>query len=360
MDKPLNILAFTNETASHRWRLTPIADRINENTPRDEMFVTDFSNWNGELLGANLVILEMLVGSELVDKAHEAGAKVIYEADDAVIDTYGRERKNLQHLDEKTRENAIDTIKKCDAITVTNKLLAENYRRFTDKPIYILPNYVDRTWYRDTYIKPLRNTDEIRMGWFGSRGHFEDLRMLVPLIKEMLEYFPQLKFIYCGYGGVSDDNLATKLKFGEDVFSEIPRERREFFLPVHEDLWPHKHHTIDLDIGLAPLINDEFNRQKTPIKWMEYAMCDTPTIASRTLYGEHPEFENQSVIEHGKTGFLCDNLAEWKDAMTKLIVNGNLRRSMASSAKNEVRENWDIDTKWGRWLDVYREVVFDK
>jgi glycosyltransferase involved in cell wall biosynthesis len=359
MENSLKALAFTNMTASHKWRLSPIADRINKCTPMDEMFVTDYTTWNDEFLGANLIILEMLVGAELVDKAHAAGAKVIYEADDAVIDTYGKERKNLQHLDEKMRGNAIDTIKRCDAVTVTNSELAENFARFTDKPIYILPNYVDFNWYKQDYEKPERNTDEVRLGWFGSRGHFEDLRMLVPLIHRLLDKYPQLRFVYCGYGGISDDKHSTKMKFGEDVFAEIPRDRREFYLPVHEDLWAYKHQTLDIDIGLAPLVNDSFNRQKTPIKWMEYAMCETPTVASRVLYGQHPIIPNKSTIEHGVTGFLCDTIDDWEMYISKLIEDKNLRTSIAKSAKDEVLINWNLDRNWRKWLDIYHEVVFD-
>ncbi len=141
----LKILAFTNDTASTLWRFDGIAERLNE-SGRGEMFVAPYHTWNDNIVGANLVILEQLTNPHIVDYCHKENAKVIFESDDAMIDTYGRERKNLQHLGPAFRGKSIDTIRKCDALTVTNQKLAENYRRFTKAPIYVLPNYMDYEW----------------------------------------------------------------------------------------------------------------------------------------------------------------------------------------------------------------------
>lgn len=354
--KNLHILAFTNGTGSHRWRLTSIAERLNTQT-NHEMVVTDFGKWNGSTVGADIVIIEMMTSSKMVDACHEQKAKVIYEADDAAIDTYGKERKNLQHMGADWRQNSIDTIAKCDAMTVTNWYLKENYARFTDKPIHILPNYLDLDWYGREKLLIRRNTDEVRIGWFGSRGHYEDLRMIIPALKNVLEKYPQAKFVYCGFGGMSSDRLMTEVGWGEDVFKELPRNRREFVIPVGEDLWPMKHQTLDFDIGIAPLIDDPFNHCKTPIKWMEYAATGVPAVMSPTVYAEHPFARGKSTVKHGVDGFIANTQQEWETYLGNLIESKELRKKIGDKAKKNVFENWNIDKHWTKWLSVYEGVI---
>lgn len=353
----LKIIAFTNGTASHRWRLTSIAERVNKNSPH-QMLVVPYQAWKEDTMGADIIILEMLTAPKMVEFCQKQGAKVIFEVDDAFIDTYTRdERKNLQHMGDGWRENAIKTVGMCDALTVTNYYLAENMAKHTDKPIHILPNYIDLNWYGSEDLNIVRNTNEVRIGWFGSKGHYEDLRMIVHALKRVLDKYPEAKFVYSGFGGMSSDRLVTEVGWGEDVFKELPRNRREFVIAVHEDLWPMKHRVLDFDIGIAPLIDDPFNHCKTPIKWMEYSLLDTATVVSPTVYGEHPIKKDYSIVEHGKTGFIADTEDEWVEYLSKLIESKKLRTSMAKKAKQKVLKKWNIDNHWQKWVEVYQSVV---
>jgi len=206
-------------------------------------------------------------------------------------------------------------------------------------------------------LKIVRNTDEVRIGWFGSKGHYEDLRMIVPAIKRVLDQFPNAKFVYSGFGGMSSDRLVTEVGWGEDVFKEIDRSRREFVIAVPEDLWPMKHRVLDFDIGIAPLIDDPFNHCKTAIKWMEYAMLDTPCVLSPTVYGEHPIKKDFSIVEHGKTGFIANTEDEWVEYLSRLVRGINLRTKIGQAAKRKVVEKWNIDNHWQKWVEVYQSVV---
>lgn len=356
-EKEINILAFTNDTASPKWRFDGIARHFNLET-QHAMYVTSHKNWNGKTMGADIVILELLTAPEMVKTCQAKGAKVVFEADDAFIDTYTEEeRKNLQHMNPKWREQAIETIKLCDALTVTNHYLKENFARYTDKPIYILPNYVDLDWYGKPGRLPIeRATDEIRIGWFGSKGHYEDLRMVVNAIKRVIDKYPQAKFIYMGYGGFSSDRKSTEVGWGEDVFHEIPRSRREFFRPVDADLWPEKLRLLDLDLGLAPLVDDPFNHCKSPIKWMEYAMAGVPAVVSPTVYAEHPEEKNGSVVTHGSTAFVANTEDEWFEYISRLVEDARVRKAMADEALAEVERRWYLSKNLTRFEKVYRNI----
>jgi len=353
----LKILIFDNGTASHVWRFDGMAARMNRDTPH-EVFVAGANQWKGDTLGANLVIFEMSANPEVVRQAHDQGAKVLYEADDAVIDAYGKERKNLMHIGEDWKNKTIECVNACDGIIVTNKILAENFARFTDKPIFIYPNYLDFEWYGDEDWNIQRNSNEIRIGWFGSRGHFEDLRMVLPAIQQVLAKYPNVKFIYQGYGGMSSDKKVTEIGWGEDVFKEIDRSRREFHISVEPEYWAEKHRALDLDIGICPLIDDYFNHCKTNIKWMEFAALKTPSVCSPTVYAEHPVFDGKSTVDHGKTGFIAHTTEDWVKYLSMLVEDKELRRNMGRAAYREVKKNWDLDKHWDEWQDICNKVVF--
>lgn len=356
-EKPLDILVFTNDTASPKWRFDGQADHFNTETPIS-MFVTSHKTWNGKTMGADIVIFEMTTNKEAVEICKAQGAIVVYECDDASIDTYGREdRKHLMHVNEQWKQKTIETIQACDAVTVTNHYLKENIARFYDGPIYILPNYVDFNWYGElTKLLVKRATNEIRIGWFGSKGHYEDLVMVTNALKRVLEKYPQAKFIYTGSGGMSSDRPSTQVGWGEDFFKDIPRGRREFYKGIDPELWPTKLRHIDLDIGLAPLIDDAFNHCKSHIKWMEYACVGVPAVVSPTVYAEHPETPGKSVVEHGVTAFVATTEDEWVEYISRLVEDAELRKTMAEAALKEVKASWNLKDHLTRFAKVYRQI----
>jgi hypothetical protein len=141
----MNILCFSNQTGSVQWRLKGPANYINART-NHEMFVTSASNWHEEILGADVVVAQMWQNPKGIYYCQQQGAKVVYEADDIILNVGGKERKNLMTLTQKQEEMTIETIKAADMVTVTTNVLAEHYKQFNDN-VVILPNYMDFMWW---------------------------------------------------------------------------------------------------------------------------------------------------------------------------------------------------------------------
>jgi len=342
----MNILAFTNSTSSRYWRFDGQARYLNANN--HEMLVTHADNWNEEWVGAHLVIIQMCSNPKMVDFIHRHGGKIIFEADD-LIDS-GTKRVNLDMNEEAVAEFN-KTISLCDAVTVTTPYLASVYGKLNPK-VYVLPNYLDRKWWGESEERPKRIDKTIRIGWAGGRTHYEDLRMVVPVLKRLVEKFDFLRFVYCGYGGMSSERLLTEVGWGEDVFREIPREKREFYIGVEPEYWPDKLRTLDFDIGIAPLINDHFNRCKSNIKFLEYSSEKIPAVYSPTVY--------KDTVEPGVTGFIAETENEWEHYLEKLILNEEIRRDLAQRAFDEVQGKWLLENHWQEWEKVYKEVVYGR
>jgi glycosyltransferase involved in cell wall biosynthesis len=338
----MKILALTNSTASPWWRFFGIARNLNEHG--HEMAVIKAQNWRDDVwCGADIVIGEMIYNEKLVDFVHNNGAKFIYEVDDLIDKT---DRKNLSQKEENV-ELFRNVIRRADAVTVTTKPLAEIMKKL-NKNVFVLDNYMDEAWWKKE-TRHKRNDGQVRLLWAGGKTHFEDLRMVAPVISKLVKKYDFLRFIYCGYGGMSSEKGSTEAGWGEDVFFDISRENREYYLGVDPNLWPRKLQMMDADIAIAPLIRDRFNEAKSNIKWQEYSWCGIPGVYSPTVYSE--------TVKHGVDGYIAETLNEWEHYLEKLILSEDVRREVAKTAQETVLRDWMLEDRWREWEKVYSDTL---
>jgi glycosyltransferase involved in cell wall biosynthesis len=106
------------------------------------------------------------------------------------------------------------------------------------------------------------------------------------------------------------------------------------------------------DIGICPLIDDEFNRNKSHIKWMEYATYKIPSVASKT-YPYFADIQDLKTIQHGKTGFLAKDTKEWVKYLSVLIENEELREEIGINAYEYIKDNWQYKDN----IYKYKQVI---
>jgi glycosyltransferase involved in cell wall biosynthesis len=75
------------------------------------------------------------------------------------------------------------------------------------------------------------------------------------------------------------------------------------------------------DLGVMPLVDDDFSRGKSAYKLIQYAAAGLPAVAS-------PVGENARFITHGDNGFLASSPEEWAAALQSLLVPAR-RKEMA-------------------------------
>jgi glycosyltransferase involved in cell wall biosynthesis len=241
--------------------------------------------------------------------------------------------RNIHYL-ETFRAN----FRKADMVTTTTEELAEEFRKINPNTI-VLPNLINPTWFPKI---PEMVKKEVRIVWQGAAGHYEDLFFLQPIITKILEKHDNVKFVFFG------DFRFRKL------FDKCDQNKIEFHSWVNLDAYPYKLSLLNGDIGLCPLIDNEFNRNKSAIKWMEYSMVGMATVASNI-----PPYSK--VIESGKTGILCnENDKEWEDAIKRLIKNKTERWAISCQAKDEVMTNHNLEKKLHLWVDAYESILNPK
>lgn len=241
--------------------------------------------------------------------------------------------RNIRH-----REVFKLNFKKSDLVTCTTPELQEAFKKINPNTV-VLPNLISPEFYPAI---PDMGKREVRVGWQGGSSHYEDLFFIKPVIKRMLETHDNVKFVFFG-----------DMRF-QPLFKDCDNNKIEWISWSSHDVYPYKLTLLNLDIGLCPLVDNEFNRTKSAIKWMEYSMVGMATIAA-----DIPPYS--PVIKNGETGLLCkEEHTHWNEQLDYLIRSKSARYAMACSAKNDVLENHNLDKKIHLWEQAYSEVLRPK
>lgn len=247
--------------------------------------------------------------------------RVIYETDDFLykIPENNPVAKVVNQPSSQAMINFLES--HADEKTVTTRALQEKLGGI------ICPNSIDMDVWGG--IENKNNDSDLVIGWAGGWTHQKDLEMIVPVLSRLKKKY---RFIIKFFG--YDPNIPkTQLYYKATKFSPSPLEYPTL-LAEH-----------GFDIGIAPIIDDEFNQYKSNIKWLEYAMLGVPVVASNL-----PPYED---ITDGVDGFLASTEDEWYEKLEKLITDAVLRREMGQKAKETVIDKYDIKKTIGKWIEAY-------
>jgi O-antigen biosynthesis protein len=276
------------------------------------------------------------------------GKTVIYETDD-----------NYEGIDEshafiKIKDFAIlssrELIKLADGITVsTPELKAEIHNFYPDKDIYVVPNALEL----DKYKKRKGGNKKLRIGFQGSNVHVQDLLMVIDAVAELQKEYGFEFVIF----GLDDTPLKDLNKFCLNYkdkkwkwMEDFPKlyERLEQMEYTHIKTVPYEDYRdklseLNLDIGIAPLTDNRFNRSKSCLKFYEYAAVGTVTLASKVLpYTLEMDDEDLVKNRHDK----------WVAKLRKLIVDESYRQERLYAQEAWVNENRDINKVVKQWESV--------
>lgn len=104
----------------------------------------------------------------------------------------------------------------------------------------------------------------------------------------------------------------------------------------------------DMDIGVYPLLNNDFNEYKCGFKALEYMACGIPVVAS-------PNPANSDIIVAGTNGYLATSIEDWRSCLEKLVVNAPLREAMGSAGRQQAEAMYSIHVITDRILDIFTQ-----
>uniref|UniRef100_A0A7V3JAR7 Glycosyltransferase n=1 Tax=candidate division CPR3 bacterium TaxID=2268181 RepID=A0A7V3JAR7_UNCC3 len=280
---------------------------------------------------------------EEISKIKTLGAKIVYETDDWVINIPPTNPLYYQAREE--AKNYYFLIKSADVITCTTPYLRDRIKKDTDKKILVVPNSLDLSYWRVR----AGNNQKIKIGYTGSDSHWEELNFILDILIDLQRTY-DFDVVLLGLG-ISQLNEAEVLPNCGYLAKEISRKLKLLKnLKVREwtsaDKYPQVLTEENLDIGLVPLIDNEFNRCRSCLKFYEYAATNTLTIAS-------------DVIPYNtEVNCLVKNrFADWKKKLQELIENKKLREDLVREQRKWVIENRDIEKNAILWENAFKEAI---
>ena len=257
---------------------------------------------------------------------------VVAEIDDNMISTADYNPANpFYSQGEDFRKIAIDQFKAADAMIVSTPYLREVYSEFCYY-IEVVPNAIDfKVW---DNLKRRDTKGQVRIGWAGGASHNEDLKLIEPAMRNILAKYKNVRFVFV-------HGIPNFLK-NIDGVECIQRFERI-------DRYPQYLASRRLDIGLAPLVDNAFNRGKSNLRWLEYSALKVPTVASNVGHFK------QTIKDH-YDGLLVEP-DEWESALVELIENEDRRRWIGKHAYRRVRTDFNIDKEVFYYAKVLKEIV---
>jgi FkbM family methyltransferase len=295
----------------------------------------DYHIKSGAAESADIIIVQRFFPrpetARFLDYLCSLGKPIIFEIDDLLTQlpptnwNYGWGMLSTPHI--------CKFIRKCTAVTVSTEELKNHYSSFSDT-IHILPSLLDsKLWHKTSPS----SSAPVVIGYAGTITNNTDLLLLEEVLDRIaLRYGSRVAFTFMGCATERISRLPgfSFIQF-EETFEAYARKLQE----------------IPVDIMLAPLEDNSFNRCKSNIKWLEYSSCGIAGI-----YADLPPYN--TTVTHGETGLLVGGEPEqWFQAISLLIDRPDFRQAMARKARAEVLASHTLRSRAYRWLEVYREVL---
>ncbi len=204
-----------------------------------------------------------------------------------------------------------------------------NYCQPKNNNTFLIPSSIKLSNYPLGEKQKLSSSSRIHLGWIGNGKQYrEDLISILvdPLTRLAAEY--PIHFYLIG---------ACYLEEIHDTFEAIPNLSTEIKDQID---WSDPSKVLSeihtFDIGLYPLLNNNYNRYKCGFKALEYMALGKPVVAS-------PIGANSLIINHEADGLLASNPNEWYKCIEKLIHSPELRSTMGKAGRSKVEMNYNTE-----------------
>lgn len=281
--------------------------------------VTFFDQWQGAKCPDAIVFSRQYNHDlfRLYNWAKDRNIRLIYDTDDALdlVDPWNP----AYEFSKKHQGDSEFMATHADVVTTTTPQLAAHLRKLNPN-VVVVPNSIDP---EEWTVQPRTGREKVRIGWLGGSSHFLDLAIAADAMSELVR---KLNFEFVVYGltnlGSVQELYQKKLKNEGERFrnSHLGRAIKVFmkkterlpyqFQPyVDASEYASTLCNLSFDIGIAPLADTQFNRNKSSIKYYEYGMSGAVTLASNVL------------PYSAEVPCVADNTrASWKEKITELVT----------------------------------------
>lgn len=266
---------------------------------------------------------------QFIKAMNKMGIKTIYEVDDDFFDI---PKWNMASSYYKQNNKFIyEMLKVVDGVTVSTQHLKSKILKY-NKNVSIIPNHLPKFLWTNS-LKPLEIKGKPRILWAGSANHFSIKGIDGDFDKELLNFIEKTVDIYqwVFMGGFPNELSHIKDKIEFHQWKEI------FYYPEYLK-------SLNINLGVVSLKDNEFNKSKSDIKAKEFCHCGIPTVFSKVGPYKHLTCTAKTDIKFISNieMMLSDydkRVSVWKEDWQKLSdelyweTNGNVKKFINNNLK---------------------------
>jgi glycosyltransferase involved in cell wall biosynthesis len=256
-----------------------------------------------------------------------SGKPVVYDFDDAFFHTYDlHPRPAVRRV---LGQKLEPLLRGAAACCCGNEYLRDYAARLCKRTM-ILPTVVDTAQYvpGDRLGSP---DAPVIIGWIGSPSTWRFVRPLLPLLRSFTES-GRARIRIVGAGAAAEADRFNGLELAD--WSE-EREIAE---------------VQAMDIGIMPVPDEPWARGKSGYKLIQYMACGLPVIAS-------PVGVNREIVLPGSSGYLAAGLDEWRQALQRLVDDGETRRAFGRKGRALAEDRYSLHRHAPRLIELFRSLV---
>ncbi len=256
--------------------------------------------------------------------------RIVFDTDDAVYlrpsFTPDTPFQRLRRFDK-----AAEVVRHARWVTVATEPQA-SWARGLNERVTVLPMSVDPARYEAARTRrgPRESGQPLVLGWTGTGGSVQYLEALAPVLRDVASRRSILVRVVSG-------------SYAEVRLPGVPLDARPWRAASYLD------EIATFDVGLVPLRDEPFERQKFPFKLLEYLALGIPAVGARI--GTVPD-----VIADGENGLLAGSPPEWEEQITRLVDDARLRATLSKAARETVRRRYTVQRTAPVLADVLRRV----
>ena len=288
--------------------------------------------------------------ARILQRFRAASVPIVYDVDDLIFEPESIHYVDaLQSIDEAQVEQykygvaaTRAALQACDAATCTTEFLRQRLEKL-GKKTHVIANTLNSAQIeraKQISAKRRQRTSKVSIGYFsGTYTHNRDFLEAAAALEEVLDEHPNVVLHLVGQLDVP----ALFQRFGKRIVLQAP-------MPYLDML----DYLAAMDINIAPLeLNNPYTASKSELKIFEAALAGVPSVVSAVdSYAR--------VIDHGRNGFLAHNRDDWKNCLTALVADAELRQRVGDASRRDFVPRFHIDNNVDHILQVYEELRREK
>lgn len=331
---------------------------------------------------------------KIIDMIKFLGIPVILDIDDHF--KLGNDHPmSITAKKERWHEPIINHLKKADYVTTTTPIFADVIKQY-NKNVKVFPNAINPEEKQYAVAKNPR-TDKLRVGIICGSSHLKDLELLNGITMQINKN--KVQFVLCGFDTrgtrtIYKDNGEVETrpiypqesvwcdyeKIFTDNYRTISPEHKDFLMKYiagvddpftnepYRRMWTrhindYATHYQNVDVLIAPLKENDFNKVKSELKEIECGFTHTAFIGQN--FGAYtinlvPMIEKGGKINEEGTALLVEpskNHKQWAKYINKLADDADMLKKLQNNLYNFVKDRYSLTEICKQRVEFYKSIV---